>query len=69
MPFRKQAYRGRKDQDISTHTVASCINVLAESYFFYEAKRFDIKGREYLKTLEKYYIADIGIRKCFLQKI
>ncbi len=33
---------------------------------FYEIKRFDIKGKEYLKTLGKYYISDIGIRNCLL---
>ena len=35
------------------YTVA---NVLLESYFFYDIKRFDIKGKEYLRTLGKYYI-------------
>ena len=36
------------------------IGALLESYFFYEIKRFDIKGREYLRTLGKFYIVDIG---------
>lgn len=30
--------------------------------FFYEIRRFDIKGKEYLRTLRKYYIVDIGLR-------
>ena len=37
-----------------------------ESYFFYEIKRFDIKGKEYLRTLGKYYIVDIGLRNYLL---
>ena len=37
-----------------------------ESYFFYDIKRFDIKGREYLRTLGKYYIVDIGLRNYLL---
>lgn len=37
-----------------------------ESYFFYEIKRFDIKGKAYLRTLGKYYIVDIGLRNCLL---
>ena len=50
----------------SVHTVAAYVNTLLESYFFYEIKRFDIKSKEYLRTLGKYYIADIGLRNYLL---
>lgn len=50
----------------SVHTVQAYVNALIESYFFYDIKRFDIKGKEYLRTLGKYYIADIGIRNYLL---
>lgn len=50
----------------STHTVQAYIAALLESYFFYEIKRFDIKGKEYLRTLGKYYIVDIGLRNYLL---
>lgn len=50
----------------STHTVQAYIAALLESYFFYEIKRFDIKGKEYLRTLGKYYIVDIGLRNFLL---
>ena len=33
---------------------------------FLEIKRFDIKGKEYLRTLGKYYIVDIGLRNYLL---
>lgn len=56
---------GRKGSP-STHTVQSYVNALLESYFFYNIKRFDIKGKEYLRTLGKYYIADIGLRNYLL---
>ena len=50
----------------SAHTVQAYVNALLESYFFYEIKRFDIKGREFLCTLGKYYIVDIGLRNYLL---
>lgn len=42
------------------------IRDILESYFFYEIKRFDIKGKAYLRTLGKYYIVDIGLRNYLL---
>ncbi len=57
---------GRRKGTPSAHTVQAYINALLESYFFYEIKRFDIKGREYLRTLGKYYIVDIGLRNYLL---
>lgn len=50
----------------STHTVQTYVNALLESYFFYEIKRFDIKGKEFLRTLGKYYIVDLGLRNYLL---
>lgn len=50
----------------STHTVQSYVEALLESYFFYDIKRFDIKGKEFLRTLGKYYIVDIGLRNYLL---
>lgn len=50
----------------ATQTVASYVGALKESYMFYDVKRFDIKGKEYLRTLGKYYIVDIGLRNYLL---
>ena len=50
----------------SAHTVQAYVGALLESYIFFEVKRFDIKGKEYLRTLGKYYIADIGLRNYLL---
>lgn len=47
-------------------TVQSYVGALLESYVFYEIKRFDIKGKDYLRTLGKYYIVDIGLRNYLL---
>lgn len=50
----------------STHTVQAYVDALLESYIFYDIKRFDIKGKEFLRTLGKYYIVDIGLRNYLL---
>ena len=54
---------GRK---INVRTVESYVSSLMESYIIYQAKRYDIKGRQYLKTLEKYYVVDVGLRNTML---
>ena len=57
---------GKQKGAPSAHTVQAYVNALLESYFYYDIKRFDIKGKEYLRTLGKYYIVDIGLRNCLL---
>lgn len=57
---------GGRNGTPSAHTVQAYIATLLEAYFFYEIKRFDIKGREFLRTLGKYYIVDIGLRNYLL---
>jgi predicted AAA+ superfamily ATPase len=54
---------GRK---ISVNTVDNYLRALTDSYIFYKADRYDIKGRQHLKTLGKYYIVDTGIRNLLL---
>jgi predicted AAA+ superfamily ATPase len=54
---------GRKT---SVHTVETYLRALCDSYIFYRADRYDIRGKQYLKTLGKYYIVDTGIRNLLL---
>ena len=56
---------GRKGTP-SAHTIQAYVDALLESYLFYEIKRFDIKGKEYLRTLGKYYIVDISLHNYLL---
>lgn len=50
---------GRK---ISVHTVENYISALTDSYVFYSAPRYDAKGKQLLKTGQKLYLADVGLR-------
>lgn len=49
---------GRKT---ASATVENCYSALTESYLFYKATRYDIKGKEFLKSLEKFYAVDTGL--------
>lgn len=51
---------------ISINTIDNYIRALMDSFIFYKVNRFDIKGRQYLKTLGKYYIVDTGLRSLLL---
>lgn len=54
---------GRK---IDQKTVERYLSSLCETFFIYEAKRYNIKGKQLLKTLGKYYLVDIGMRRMLL---
>ena len=54
---------GRK---VDSKTVEKYLRALMECYVIYQASRYNIKGKEYLKTLDKYYVVDIGLRYSLL---
>lgn len=53
------ASEGRK---LDVRTVEKYLIAFLDSYIVYQAKRYDIRGKQHLKTLEKYYAVDIGLR-------
>jgi len=53
---------------IDNKTVSRYIDTLTESYLFYKVNRFDIRGKQHLSTLEKYYLVDLGLRYALLGK-
>ena len=55
--------QGRK---VTATTVDNYLQMLTKAYVFYKAQRYDIKGKLYLKTQEKYYIVDNGLRNALL---
>ncbi len=56
---------GRK---IDNKTVTRYIDTLVEAFLFYKVNRYDIKGKQYLATQEKYYLVDPGLRYALLGK-
>ncbi|MDR1690520.1 MAG: ATP-binding protein [Candidatus Methanoplasma sp.] len=55
-----------KASDMSPTTVKDYIAALEDAYLFYRADRFDVKGKKILKSNEKYYAADTGMRNMML---
>jgi predicted AAA+ superfamily ATPase len=55
--------------NISHHTVENYLQALTESYLFYKVPRYDIKGKNILRTLEKYYAVDLGFKQALLGKL
>lgn len=56
---------GRK---VSQNTISDYLQALIEPYIFYPIERYDISGKQLLKTNQKLYIVDLGIRNHLLPK-
>ena len=55
-----------KGENTKSTTVSNYLSMLEKAYIIYPVKRYDIKGKEQLKNLVKYYIADTGIRNMLM---
>ncbi len=53
----------------SVNTIENYISNLIDSYIIYKVTRYDIKGKEYLKTGDKYYLCDMGLRNYLLGEV
>ena len=56
----------KKGESVKSSTIASYLDALEKAYIVYQANRFDIKGKEQLKTLSKFYVTDTGIRNMLM---
>lgn len=53
---------------ITPSTVINYLNLLEQSFLFYQAKRYDLRGKKLLSTQSKYYVADNGLRNTHLHR-
>lgn len=54
---------GRKTTSV---TVENYIEALTEAFVLYKVGRYDVKGKQHLKSLEKYYLVDVSLRRLLL---
>lgn len=55
-------------RSISQATVSDYVDALVEPYIFYPVERYDVPGKQLLKTNQKMYIVDLGIRRHLLPR-
>ncbi|WP_150539072.1 ATP-binding protein [Actinobacillus vicugnae] len=53
---------------VSNNAVAKYVDLLNQAYIFYEAKRYDLRGKAHLRSQAKYYTVDTGLRNATLNK-
>lgn len=58
----KNTFRSVKNSNITANTIRKYISYFKDSFLIDSAKRFDIKGKAYIETPQKYYFTDLGLR-------
>lgn len=59
-------FKSKTKNRIDSNTVSSYINAFKDSHIIREAKRYDVKGKEEIGSLKKYYFSDNGLRNARL---
>ncbi len=60
-----------KSNNVQIHTdsINKYLQLLEDAFIFYKATRYDIRGKEHLKTLGKYYVVDTGLKNVMLERM
>ncbi len=58
----KKTFRSVKNSTITTVTINKYLKCLEDAFLIESAKRYDIKGKAYIETPQKYYFSDLGLR-------
>jgi predicted AAA+ superfamily ATPase len=53
---------------VDNKTISNYLSYLSSAFLFYKVPRYNIKGKNLLRTLDKYYIVDNGFRSARLEK-
>lgn len=56
----------KNDMNVNDKTIGSYIGGLCQAFLFYKVNRYDIKGKKYLSSSEKYYLCDVSLKTSVL---
>lgn len=58
----KNTFKTVKKSNITANTIKKYLNYFEDSFLIESAQRYDIKGKAYIETPQKYYFSDLGLR-------
>ena len=61
-----QTFKSIKNKSINKSTIKKYLDSLCDSFLIEESRRYDVKGRKYIGTSQKYYFSDMGLRNARL---
>ena len=56
------ALKSNNFKTVDNETISNYLKYICDGFLFYKVSRYDLKGKEYLKTMNKYYVCDMGLR-------
>ena len=62
----QKTFASVKGTAVSDDTIGRYLDYFTDAFLLYQAKRFDVKGRKYIGSPQKYYFSDIGLRNARL---
>ena len=59
-------YLKSQSRNLSVETIYNYLQILENAFLIQKLPRYDLKGKKFLETLEKYYVTDLGIRNSII---
>ena len=56
------ALKSNNFKTVDNETISNYLKYICDGFLFYKVSRYNLKGKEYLKTMNKYYVCDMGLR-------
>lgn len=61
-----ETFKSNGEKELSLNTITTYLSYLEDSFIVKKALRYDVKGRKYINTPQKYYFSDLGLRNARL---